>query len=359
MSYHFIKGRSVMKFILSILILFSSFAWAQNDPAFNAQYQVTFEADWSASTHPDNFPSDPHFSGLIGATHHSETHLWQMGEIATPGIVLMAETGSKSILNNEINTLINNNLAQSLLSGGGIGDSPGTVSLNFELSQAYPLVSLVSMIAPSPDWFVGVDSLNMRQNNQWREQFSIELKAYDAGSDSGTNYTSADASTNPPDPITEIISSPFNDNQILGRFVFELLTTDGNFPLEGKHSGLYFNPENSGDGINLTISKQGDRHFATATWYTYRNGAQMWLVGSADFEVGDDSITMDIIRTDGASFGDDFNADDVERIVWGNATISIPSCDHLNMSFTSTENPVESGSLAYQRLANIEGLGCV
>ena len=347
-----------MKFVLIVCASFSSLAWAQTDPAFNAQYRVTFEADWSASTHPENFPSDPHFSGLIGATHNNEAHLWQMGEIATPGIALMAETGSKSILNTEINALINNNLVQNLLSGEGISDSPGTVNLNFELSQEYPLVSLVSMIAPSPDWFIGVNSLNMRQNNQWREQFSVELKAYDAGSDSGSNYTSANTPTNPPDPISEIITSPFNNNQILGRFVFELLSTDGNFPLEGKHSGLYYNPQNSGDGINLTISKQGDRLFATATWYTYRNGSQMWLVGSADFEAGDDSITMDIIRTDGASFGVDFNADDVERIIWGNATISIPSCDHLNMSFTSSENPIESGSLTYQRLANIEGLNC-
>ena len=347
-----------MKFVLIVCASFSSLAWAQTDPAFNAQYRVTFEADWSANTHPENFPSDPHFSGLIGATHNNEAHLWQMGEIATPGIALMAETGSKSILNTEINALINNNLVQNLLSGEGISDSPGTVNLNFELSQEYPLVSLVSMIAPSPDWFIGVNSLNMRQNNQWREQFNVELKAYDAGSDSGSNYTSANTPTNPPDPISEIITSPFNNNQILGRFVFELLSTDGNFPLEGKHSGLYYNPQNSGDGINLTISKQGDRLFATATWYTYRNGSQMWLVGSADFEAGDDSITMDIIRTDGASFGVDFNADDVERIIWGNATISIPSCDHLNMSFTSSENPIESGSLTYQRLANIEGLNC-
>ncbi len=347
-----------MKFVLIVCASFSSLAWAQTDPAFNAQYRVTFEADWSASTHPENFPSDPHFSGLIGATHNNEAHLWQMGEIATPGIALMAETGSKSILNTEINALINSNLVQNLLSGEGISDSPGTVNLNFELSQEYPLVSLVSMIAPSPDWFIGVNSLNMRQNNQWREQFNVELKAYDAGSDSGSNYTSANTPTNPPDPISEIITSPFNNNQILGRFVFELLSTDGNFPLEGKHSGLYYNPQNSGDGINLTISKQGDRLFATATWYTYRNGSQMWLVGSADFEAGDDSITMDIIRTDGASFGVDFNADDVERIIWGNATISIPSCDHLNMSFTSSENPIESGSLTYQRLANIEGLNC-
>ena len=29
----------------------------------NARYRVTFQATWSAATHPTNFPGNPHFSG--------------------------------------------------------------------------------------------------------------------------------------------------------------------------------------------------------------------------------------------------------------------------------------------------------
>jgi hypothetical protein len=38
-------------------------------PAGPAQYQLTFEATWSKETHPQDFPSNPHFSPIIGASH--------------------------------------------------------------------------------------------------------------------------------------------------------------------------------------------------------------------------------------------------------------------------------------------------
>ena len=37
-----------------------------------ARYRVRFNATWSATTHPNDFPSAPHFSGLIGGTHNEE-----------------------------------------------------------------------------------------------------------------------------------------------------------------------------------------------------------------------------------------------------------------------------------------------
>ena len=37
-----------------------------------AEYTVTFDAAWSAATHPEDFPGKPHFSGLIGATHNGD-----------------------------------------------------------------------------------------------------------------------------------------------------------------------------------------------------------------------------------------------------------------------------------------------
>ena len=123
----------------------------------NARFQLVFDATWSAGTHPTDFPSgNPHFSGLIGTTHNASTTLWAPGGIATPGIESMAETGSKSSLTGEINALVTAGTAEALISGGGIGRSPGQVSVEFTASQDFPLISVVSMIAPSPDWFVGI-----------------------------------------------------------------------------------------------------------------------------------------------------------------------------------------------------------
>ncbi len=62
-------------------------------PPQTARYRFTFDALWSAATHPQDFPGDPHFSPLVGATHLATTRFWQEGAVATDGIRDMAERG--------------------------------------------------------------------------------------------------------------------------------------------------------------------------------------------------------------------------------------------------------------------------
>lgn len=174
-----------------------------------AEYTVTFESTWSATTHPDGFPSNPHFSGLIGATHDTTLTVWEVDGLASPGMESMAELGSKSALTGEFNAAITAGSAGNLLSGGGIAVSPGTVSLNFEITATHPRVTLVSMLAPSPDWFVGVSGLNLMEGDTWIDEVEVELYVYDAGTDSGPTYTSSNADTQPPAPITRLESAPF------------------------------------------------------------------------------------------------------------------------------------------------------
>ena len=79
----------------------------------------------------------------------------------------MAETGSKVPLSSEVESAIAAGTADSVISGGGISVSPGTAGIRVEVSEDFPLVSLVSMIAPSPDWFVGVHDFSLRTDGQW------------------------------------------------------------------------------------------------------------------------------------------------------------------------------------------------
>jgi len=178
-------------------------------PVDTAMYTVTFTSTWSAATHPDNFPSNPHFSGLIGATHDSSILFWRPGEFASQGIKSVAEFGSKFALTNEVDTAQMNAQAEFLLSGGFISPSPGAVNYTFEITSAYPLVTLVSMLAPSPDWFVGVSGLALYQDGLWSDSVTVDLFVYDAGTDDGVTYTSANTVTSPPQPITTITTTPF------------------------------------------------------------------------------------------------------------------------------------------------------
>lgn len=195
---------------------------------FSARYQVVFNATWSQQTLPTNWPANAHFSGLVGGTHNANVHFWRDGETASEGIRLMAELGQKTTLLNEIAPTITNGTANFQLSGGGISPSPGSVSLTFPqlMTRDYPLVTLVSMIAPSPDWFVGVDSLNMIENGEWVTNKFVTLYGRDAGTDSGVTFTSPDQVTVPRGVVTAFTGFPALQDGVIvpfGTFTFTRL----------------------------------------------------------------------------------------------------------------------------------------
>lgn len=195
---------------------------------YTARYQVVFNATWSQQTLPTNWPANAHFSGLVGGTHNANVHFWRDGETASEGIRLMAELGQKTTLLNEIAPAITNGTAHFQLSGGGISPSPGSVSLTFPqpMTRDYPLVTLVSMIAPSPDWFVGVDSLNMIENGQWVTNKTLTLYGRDAGTDSGVSFASADQVTVPRGVVTAFTGFPALQDGVIvpfGTFTFTRL----------------------------------------------------------------------------------------------------------------------------------------
>ncbi|MGD2147318.1 MAG: spondin domain-containing protein [Anaerolineae bacterium] len=196
-------------------------------PEEAAQYQLTFEATWSEATHPVEFPPNPHFSGLIGATHSVAVRLWQEGQSATAGIKNMAETGGKSPLNTEIEALIASGEACELISGGGIAVSPGSVGVDFTASLSCPLVSVVSMIAPSPDWFVGVAGTRLLGDDGWIDELVVDLYAYDAGTDSGVSYTSPNEPTEETGTVYRIEEGPvLVDGQARPLGVFRFVRLD-------------------------------------------------------------------------------------------------------------------------------------
>jgi hypothetical protein len=64
------------------------------------------------------------------------------------------------------------------------------------------------MVAPSPDWFVGVHDLDLLQGGDWAAQQTVTLHAYDAGTDSGATYDSKDRDTRPREPVSRIAGFP-------------------------------------------------------------------------------------------------------------------------------------------------------
>ncbi|TMN93509.1 elongation factor Ts [Pseudoalteromonas phenolica] len=183
---------------------------ASTAPADTVTYELTFTQEWTAANFATNYPSGTHFSPLVGLTHNLEGGIFKRDEVASPGIVLMAETGGKSTLKNEISDIQNAGHSNYLIDESGISNGSQSVTFTFEASQDFPLLSVVSMIAPSPDWFVAINSLSLFNDNTWVESQTIELKVYDAGSDSGLRFSSGNLATDPAEPIT-LLSSERDD----------------------------------------------------------------------------------------------------------------------------------------------------
>ncbi|MFD2784509.1 spondin domain-containing protein [Hymenobacter rubripertinctus] len=172
-----------------------------------ALYRVTFEATWSAGTHAD-FPAGAHFSAIIGASHRADGFLFRPGQLASLGIKDMAERGNNTRLRAEINALQSSGAAFRLLEGRGF-DSPGTVADTIRLDAAHPRLSLVTMIAPSPDWFVALEDENLLgPDGQWLAERRVPARAYDAGTDSGATFTAADQAMRPAEVIAPLLLPP-------------------------------------------------------------------------------------------------------------------------------------------------------
>jgi len=84
------------------------------------------------------------------------------------------------------------------------------------LSPGYPYLSTVSMIAPSPDWFSGLDSFSPRgSGGYWYQTFEIVTYPFDAGTEEGTTYNIDNEASSPNGPIYQLTRDIVPDSGIL------------------------------------------------------------------------------------------------------------------------------------------------
>ena len=169
----------------------------------------------------------------------------EVGQLATNGIKDVAELGLNTNFHAEVNNAIASNradiwLQQSFAPYGAI--SSATLS-HVEFSEDFPLITLVSMVAPSPDWFIAINSLNLRtmDNMSWKSSFSIDVFVYDSGTDDGLNYEASNSVTNPPDVISKIEGAPFNGN-VIGTLTITLQSVLNNKKNDFDGVSIYPNP---------------------------------------------------------------------------------------------------------------------
>ncbi len=167
-------------------------------PAEQANYKVKLRLQWVSP----NFaiPANAHFTSFIGMIQQPDTFLWAPNGLATVGLEFVAEVGSNSRLNNEIDSIIARGKA---LSRFGILPPAiaGGIDTIFSFTLQHSCISFASMIAPSPDWFVGLNQYNLLKNNAWINDITVPLYLYDAGTEDGDVFGYNNPASSPLQPV--------------------------------------------------------------------------------------------------------------------------------------------------------------
>ena len=257
--------------------------------AQSATYRVTFEGKFTASALASgvSVPSGEHFTTLIGAVHNGSVTFWSSGGTASAGVEAVAELGTTGTFESEINANMNaaTVFEQSIASGG-----TATATVDIVVTTDHPRVTLLSMVAPSPDWFVGVSGLSLLDaQGDWLASHSVDLFPYDAGTEEGTEFSLSNAATSPQGTIASIKGTgKFSDEPIASltftrQSVTPEITSAATFTVdEGTTAVATLTAEDQDSAAaDLEWSKAGG---ADAGQFTLSSGGELTFTTAPDYE---------------------------------------------------------------------------
>ena len=219
-----------------------------------AVYQVTVRNFWGPDDFPQDFPEGAHLSLFGGAIHNASVSFWQIGEPPSRGLEDIAEAGLIDVLlSDEVSPAIAQGTASSFVevrrfTDPAIDGEPGLLEFEVTLTRNHPLITMASMLGPSPDWFVGVSGLslldsddddigndigndvgitNSEESTPWYSRLIVQSPIHDGGSKSDIIPVMGGPDIIPPDPVgfvaydeTTGVYLPSETPQIVAEFEF-------------------------------------------------------------------------------------------------------------------------------------------
>lgn len=138
-------------------------------------------------------------------------------------------------------------------------------------------------------------------------------------------------------------------------------------PISGYLTGAWYDPNHSGEGIQVEVGEQGtpgtanDRYIVMA-WYTYDpQGFPYWLYGEGSFTSGDQTASVSMVYSTGGGFGGTFgNATTPD---WGTINVQFTDCNTMKFSYQSLSGlpagvPTGANTKTWTRLTQMNGLTC-
>lgn len=120
-------------------------------------------------------------------------------------------------------------------------------------------------------------------------------------------------------------------------------------------SGNWFNPEQSGHGIQLEVLDNGR---VVLAWYTFdRNGNPLWLFGVGQPNLL--TVEVDLLQFTGGRPPAFWDEAEVTSEPWGSLVMEFDTCDAGTLSWTSEDPDFPSGEMPIERLTKLQGLRCL
>lgn len=189
-------------------------------------YSCTLTNIWSGATHPilyDTISGNAHWSPPVLVAHNADYTLWAPNTLASPGVEDVAEMGSTQDLEKEIEEAQDKGTAGDSVVGTNQfnnRNSPQTLD-TIAMTPDFSLLSAITMVAPSPDWFSGIYNVDLIDrttgsgSNVWYESFEIATYPWDAGTEQGDTYTINNNPEAEHRPIARLTKDTVPDNGIL------------------------------------------------------------------------------------------------------------------------------------------------
>jgi len=231
--------------------------------AQSVRYTCVLTNNWSGTNHPIDYASvsgSAHWTPPVLLAHSKYVDLWSPGNFASPGIESVAEMGTTSVLQSEIEVLQTKGLAGDMVIGNNQfnGSDPPQLFESITLSPTFPYLSTISMMGPSPDWFSGFESFSPRgPGGYWFQSFKLATYPFDAGTEQGTTYSINNDAESPHGPIYQLTKDTVPESGILldptGTTVLPVIT----WKCDLSGAGEVLNPTGDELGVNQEFGMLG------------------------------------------------------------------------------------------------------
>jgi hypothetical protein len=129
---------------------------------------------------------------------------------------------------------------------------------------------------------------------------------------------------------------------------FELKSGENYYP---ELSGLWYNKNQSGHGLQLEVIKSNGSAILYASWYVVKDGEPIWLTGTGP--LNKDLAFVDLSITNGNAFPPAYNPDTIEIQPWGTLRFEFSDMNHAQMNWSTDVDGFSNGSIDLTRLTTL------